>query len=150
MAWKAVGPVVKKVVDRIVDVGDAGAATPAVGLKRAASTKPAAKSFREEALPAKEVHTDRCMAIALTPRASPRSAVAIHLVVIEGGRRAGGGGCSPAYRRSSWSDRARELGLVVHSAAPSIGHAVSSDARRCQSAGERSGRHATNADTTIA
>jgi hypothetical protein len=35
------------------------------------------------------------------------------LTVIEGGRRAGGGGRSPAYRDGSWRERARATGLRV-------------------------------------
>jgi hypothetical protein len=87
--------------------------------KRAASTKPAAKSFREDTLPAKEVDTDRCMTIA-NPNELPRSAVVIHLVVDNSGRSPAWrrDNEAPAFRRNSWRERARETGLVlVHSAA---------------------------------
>lgn len=100
-----------------VDGGDT-AGTVSRRPKRAASNVPAAKSFREDTLPAKEVHTDRCMAIA-NPNELPRSAVVIHLVVDNIGRDpAGRSDEAPAFRRNSWRERARETGLrVVHSAA---------------------------------
>jgi hypothetical protein len=118
MTWKAVGPVVQKVVSRIVDTGEGSVAAEPRRPKRAASNAPAAKSFREDTLPAKEVHTDRCMTIA-NPNELPRSAVVIHLRVIEGGRTTQGRKLDrPTYRDGSWRERARETGLVlVHSAA---------------------------------
>ena len=118
MTWKAVGPIVEKLVSRIVDVGEGSVAAEPRRPKRAASTKPAAKSFREDTPPAKEVHTDRCMTIA-NPNELPRSAVVIHLVVKEGGRTTQGRRLDrPTYRDGSWRERARETGIrLVHSAA---------------------------------
>jgi hypothetical protein len=117
MTWKTLRDALEMAAACGFDVdGEDRTAIRSLRPKRAASTKPAAKSFREDTLPAKEVHTDRCMTIA-NPNELPRSAVVIHLVVDnEGGRRAGGGGRSPAYR-SSPKDRANEFGWVVHSAA---------------------------------
>jgi len=116
MTWKAVGPIVEKLVSRIVDVGEGSVAAEPRRPKRAASTKPAAKSFREDTLPAKEVDASRWEYTATKAGAPHSEAVYCHLRVIEGGRRAGGGGRSPAYR-SSPKDRANELGWMVHSAA---------------------------------
>ena len=114
MAWKAVGPVVKKVVDRIVDVGETGVDAPAQPPRKGPEQRAPAKSFRE-VLPAKEVHANREMIIA-PPNGLPRPAVIISLVVDNGsvgGRREEGGPCVRRLRRNSWSDRARELGLRV-------------------------------------
>lgn len=116
MTWKAVGPIVEKLVSRIVDTGEGSVAAGPRRPKRAASTKPAAKSFREDTLPAKEVDASRWEYTATKAGAPHSEAVYCHLRVIEGGRRAGGGGRSPAYR-SSPKDRANEFGWVVHSAA---------------------------------
>jgi hypothetical protein len=120
MTWKAVGPVVQKMVSRIVDTGEGTVAAEPRRPKRAASTKPAAKS-REETLPGwpgdslstYKGSTDRCMAIALTPRASPSSAVAIHLVVIEGGGARREGGINVRRLRVSPRSKASELGIYV-------------------------------------
>jgi len=119
MTWKTLRDALEMAAACGFDVdGEGSVAAEPRRPKRAASTKPAAKSFREDTPPAKEVHTDRCMTIA-NPNELPRSAVVIHLVVIEGGRTTQGRRLDrPTYRDGSWRERARETGIrLVHSAA---------------------------------
>ena len=68
--------------------GDGGAATPSVS-RKGTPTEAGAEFQEVRLLPAKEGHTDRCMTIAI-PNELPRSAVVIHLRVIEGGLATGG------------------------------------------------------------
>jgi hypothetical protein len=112
MAWKAVGPVVQKVVSRIVDTGEGSVAAEPRRRRKGPEPVKAPASSREETLPAKEVHASRWEYTATKAGAPHSEAVYCHLVVIEGGRRAGGGGRSPAYR-SSPREWANELGWVV-------------------------------------
>ena len=96
----------------VVGLGEAGIAVPALRPEKAGTTKAPASS-REETLPAKEVHANRCMTTAF-PNGLPRPAVVIHLVVDnEGGGRTTQGRKlgRPAYRDGSWRERARETGL---------------------------------------
>lgn len=117
MTWKTLRDALEMAAACGFDVdGEGSVAAEPRRPKRAASTKPAAKSFREDTLPAKEVDANRWEYTATKAGAPHSEAVYCHLVVIEGGRRAGGGGRSPAYR-SSPKDRANEFGWVVHSAA---------------------------------
>jgi len=117
MTWKTLRDALEMAAACGFDVdGEDRTAIRSLRPKRAASTKPAAKSFREDTLPAKEVDASRWEYTATKAGAPHSEAVYCHLRVIEGGRRAGGGGRSPAYR-SSPKDRANEFGWVVHSAA---------------------------------
>lgn len=88
MTWKTLGEALNGATAKGFDIGEMAAAT-ASQPKKAEAEAPAS-SQEVSYPPAYKVPTDRCMAIALTPRASPRSAVAIHLVVIEGGLATGG------------------------------------------------------------
>lgn len=99
----------------VVGLGEAGIAVPALRPEKAGTTKAPASS-REETLPAKEVHANRCMTTAF-PNGLPRPAVVIHLVVIEGGRTTEGRKLYRPTFRSSPRSKASELGWVVHSAA---------------------------------
>lgn len=117
MTWKTLRDALEMAAACGFDVdGEDRTAIRSLRPKRAASTKPAAKSFREDTLPAKEVDASRWEYTATKAGAPHSEAVYCHLRVIEGGRRTGGGGRSPAYR-SSPKDRANEFGWVVHSAA---------------------------------
>lgn len=108
MSWKAVGPVVQKVVSRIVDTGDAGAATPAVSQKNAESTKlPASTTGQRQregealgrtANPGQEefrapLTVSRHRRVT-SPNGSPRPVARLCLVIDNSGR-------SPAGRRSN-------------------------------------------------
>lgn len=74
----------------IDELGVGAIAVASARLKRAASTKPAAKSFREETLPAKEVDASRWEYTATKAGAPHSEAVYCHLRVIEGGLATGG------------------------------------------------------------
>lgn len=131
MAWKAVGPVVQKVVSRIVDVGDGGAATPSVSRKSAESTRlPAsATGQRRREGETRMVTTanrdqEEFPALLVVSRHRrvtsnngwPRPVARLCLVIDNeggGGRLEEGGPCVRRLRRNSWSDRARELGIRV-------------------------------------
>ena len=119
MAFRTLGEVLQTLsAQGMIDgLGEDRIAVRSLRPKRAASNVPAAKSFREETLRAKEVDASRWEYTATKAGAPHSEAVYCHLRVIEGSRRAGGGGRSPALRRSP-RERARELNLrVVHSAA---------------------------------
>lgn len=115
MAFKRLDSVVERVLSRVVVVGEVAAATASQPSEKAGAEAPA--SSREDTLHAKEVDASRWEYTATKAGAPHSEAVYCHLRVMEGGRRAGGGGRSPAYR-SSPRERANELGLVVHHAAP--------------------------------
>ena len=126
MTWKTLRDALEMAAASGFDVdGGGSAATEPRRPKKTASAKPAAKwevTSREHpavSLPAYKGHTGRCMAIATPKRVSPHSAVAIHLVVIEGGggRLEEGGPSVRRLRRNAPGERLRELGWVVHSAA---------------------------------
>jgi hypothetical protein len=128
MTWKAVGPVVQKVVSRIVDVGESGVDAPAQPPKRTASNAPAAKSFRETVVREAETTLQITPTIGVDRRTGEHPQLGhapaplvrrSMLTVIEGGRTTQGRKLDrPAYRDGSWRERARETGLVlVHSAA---------------------------------
>lgn len=125
---KMLGAVTKRVAKRAValskaktpaeaelDIGEDRTAIRSRRPKRAASKEPAAKSFREDSLPAVIQDANRCMTTAF-PNELPRSAVVIHLVVDNeggGGRREEGGPCVRRLRRNAFRERQRELGIVV-------------------------------------
>ena len=121
MTWKAVGPVVQKVVSRIVDTGDAGAATPAVSRKRTptkAGAKGTGRHVREvettlQILPTigRDRRTGEHPQLGHAPAPLVRRSM---LTVVEGGRTTQGRKLDrPAYRDGSWRERARETGLRV-------------------------------------
>lgn len=113
MTWKTLRDALEMAAACGFDVDGGGTAgTVSRRPKRAASNVPAAKSFREDSLHAKEVDASRWEYTATKAGAPHSEAVYCHLVVIEGGRRAGGGGRSPAYRARP-QEVARELGWVV-------------------------------------
>jgi len=116
MTFRTLGDALSDALAKGMVIGEAGVAAPALRPKRAASTKPAAKSFREGSLPAKEVHANRCMTTAF-PNELPRSAVVIHLVVDNSGGRQEEGAGVRRLRCNAPGERLRELGWVVHSAA---------------------------------
>jgi len=93
MAWKAVGPVVKKVVDRIVDVGETGVAAPVVSRKNAEAEAPAkfTEQRQGEEKPATACHERMNVALRLVssrcksahdPRRAPPRRADFHLVLV--------------------------------------------------------------------
>lgn len=120
MTWKTLRDALEMAAACGFDVdGEDRTAIRSLRPKRAASTKPAAKSFREDTLPAKEVDASRWEYTATKAGAPHSEAVYCHLRVIEGGRTTQGRRLDrPTYRDGSWRERARETGIVlVHSAA---------------------------------
>ena len=119
MTFRTLGDAMMSAIAQGMVDGEMAAAT-ASQPKKTASAKPAAKSREAGSMPvsppAYKVPASRWEYTATKAGAPHSEAVYCHLRVIEGGRRAGGGGRSPAYR-SSPKDRANELGWMVHSAA---------------------------------
>lgn len=130
MTWKTLRDALEMAAACGFDVdGEDRTAIRSLRPKRAASTKPAAKFTEqlEEDVPVAASHERMDVALPVGrdrrtgehPQLGHAPAPLVRrsmLTVVMGGRRAGGGGCSPAYR-SSPRERANELGLVVHSAA---------------------------------
>lgn len=133
MTFERLDSIVSRVLSRVDGLGETGVDAPAQPRKRtdrtnrpAKVTEPTSTALTEAnpagehdlscgvvmgALPARET-ANRCMTAA-TPRARPRSAAVIHLVVDNSGREAREGWHRlPTYRSSS-GGQARELKLVV-------------------------------------
>jgi hypothetical protein len=114
MAWKAVGPVVKKVVDRIVDTGETGVAAPVVSRKNAEAEAPASVTGQRqgEEKPATASHERMNVALRLVssrcksahdPRRAPPRRADFHLMLVVdnvGRSPAGSGNRAPAGRVS--------------------------------------------------
>jgi len=128
MAWKTLRDALEMAAACGFDAGEPGVDAPAQPPKRTASTKPAAKSFRET------VVTEGETSLQITPTIGVDRRTGEHpqlghapaplvrrsmLTVVMGGRTTQGRKLDrPTYRDGSWRERARETGLrVVHSAA---------------------------------
>lgn len=108
MTWKTLAEALNGATAKGFDIGEMAAAT----ASQPKGADPEGPASSREILPAKEVHTDRCMTTAF-PNGLPRPAVVIHLVVIEGGGARREGGSNVRRLRVSPKSKASELGIYV-------------------------------------
>ena len=135
MTWKTLAEALNGATAKGFDIGEAGSAIPAVsqeefgeptdhewtaGPCRAVTNSQMGAAINDEPSPVIDRPVLRNGKRGRTQdlTSEPPLGVRPRLLLIMGSRRAGGGGRSPALRRSP-RERARELGLVLHQATPS-------------------------------